>query len=574
MDDTKALDNQTEGPWFPGWRTLTVVLILYTIALTIATYPRVLSLQTHLPSQVDPVAHIYTMRWYRTCLLEGRSPFRCPDLQYPVGAPLGNLPPLQFQSLLFVPLSLVIDNDILCYNIIWISSFLLTGMGTFLLAWQMVRDRGCAFVAGLTVMIGGSMLSFAHSELEQITVGWFPLFVLAWMHFVDHPTRRRLLGAVGTYLLLAMSAPYFVVFGVFPATLYVVWQAVGAWRQGDWTWLRSRLAWFVVFVALTLPGLLLLFANQLWAITNGYALTRSRGEFDLFGAAFQGYLLPTPLHPLGRLLSGHWTLQARFPGQIMPYLGVVTLALLLYALGKRVTLKQAGFWWTTLVVLVVLSLGSNCEIGTHRVGLPAGWLRDHFLPFHLIRVPARFCLFASVCASILMAAGLKHLLGRLPDRRWRAAVLVAVTVLAVADLAMVPYLNMELPEMPACYAWVRQRDPAATFHDIPQAPHSAANYHLAAACAYWQSRHEGRTSAGYTAFPNTIYDDLMSWNSPFSAFKLADANYLANSQHESYDVLRDVSFDDYAWIYLKVHGLRYVVLHQSPMRVSRTRGAS
>ena len=42
-----------------------------------------------LPSRpVRPGPAPRVMRWFRTCLLEGRSPFLCSDLQYPVGAPL------------------------------------------------------------------------------------------------------------------------------------------------------------------------------------------------------------------------------------------------------------------------------------------------------------------------------------------------------------------------------------------------------------------------------------------------------------------------------------------------------
>ncbi len=44
----------------------------------------------------DPPQHLRgLMRWYRTCLVEGRSPLICPELLYPTGAPLSGFSLLQ-----------------------------------------------------------------------------------------------------------------------------------------------------------------------------------------------------------------------------------------------------------------------------------------------------------------------------------------------------------------------------------------------------------------------------------------------------------------------------------------------
>ena len=81
-------------------------------------------------------------------------------------------------------------------------------------------------------------------------------------------------------------------------------------------------------------------------------------------------------------------------------------------------------------------------------------LRD--LPaFHLIRVPARFNLFASLCAAALIAAaGLKHLLARL-ERPGRQVGRVRDSLpLAIADLAMVPFRRSPSPPCRPL-SWIR-----------------------------------------------------------------------------------------------------------------------
>src|SRR4051794_38795674 len=94
-----------------GWdgRTLALVLAFYVACLAVATYPLGRRFTTELAgSRLDPLQHLWIMRWYKACLLEGRSPVLCPELQYPVGAPLGNFSPLHFQALLYIPISIIV----------------------------------------------------------------------------------------------------------------------------------------------------------------------------------------------------------------------------------------------------------------------------------------------------------------------------------------------------------------------------------------------------------------------------------------------------------------------------------
>src|SRR5438445_11886357 len=110
----------------PGAATFLALLAFYLVAIALATYPAITTMGSRLPNLGDPLTHLWTMRWYKACLLEAKSPFRCPDIQYPVGAPLGYFPPMQLQTLVYIPLSMMFDNDILCYNLIWIFGLLYT----------------------------------------------------------------------------------------------------------------------------------------------------------------------------------------------------------------------------------------------------------------------------------------------------------------------------------------------------------------------------------------------------------------------------------------------------------------
>ena len=86
--DSTAVLVEAERHW-PGSWTLVGVALLYVACIAIATYPRITLLGSRVPWLVDPCEHLWIMRWYKICLMEGRKPFFCPEIQYPVGAALG-----------------------------------------------------------------------------------------------------------------------------------------------------------------------------------------------------------------------------------------------------------------------------------------------------------------------------------------------------------------------------------------------------------------------------------------------------------------------------------------------------
>ena len=506
----------------PGWRTVAIVASAYIACVSLATWPRVLWFRSTLPSLGDTLQHLWIMRWYKTCLLEGRSVVVCPEIQYPVGAPLGTFSPLHFQSLLFIPLSLALDQDVLCYNLVWMFGIVFTGLGTFLLIWQGQRDVWCAGFGGMLAMLSGPMLLHAIGHLELICLGGFPLFLWGWIRFVDRPAGGHLATVIGLYLLLGLISAYFVVFAIFPAALYAAWCTLSLRPREQVAWLRERAGWFLAFAAVVAPGLLFIFGNQLWAKRYGYVVPRPISEFRIHSAPLWSYVLPSDQHVLGRVLPSRLYETSEVHGNLgecCSYLGMVGLGLVLYTAVIRARFARATFWWATLFVLIVLSGGAAWKVGRYEIPLPAIWLKRNVLLFEQIRAPARFNLFAAVVAALVAAQGLKELLSRLRGRWSRAAVFAALAVVALADLAIVPYGAASIPPMPGCYSFMKQAAPGAAFLEVPQ--FGSGGSFLYALCSYWQSHHRGRTSAGYCGQGNAVFDNLLTYNSPFEATRLA-----------------------------------------------------
>jgi hypothetical protein len=538
-----------------------ITTAFYLVCVCIATWPRMLLFRSSLPDAFDALQHLWIMRWYKTCLLEGRSVFLCPESQHPIGAPLGNFSSLHLQALLYFPLSLVIANDVICYNLIWLIGLVTTGLGTFLLVWYVLRDRACAAFGGLVAMLSSPVLNHAHGHLELIFVGGFPLFLVAWMRFVDRPGWGRLAAAVLAYIVLAMSAAYYLVYAIFPAVLYVVFQGVRAGYRDAWPWLRNRILWFLGFAGSVVPLILILFACQIWGALHGFSLVKDRYDFNRFGAPPWGYAIPTAFHWLGTVLplNSNMVLAERW-GECTSYLGVVTLLLIVYAAVHRVVFPKAGYLWSALALVVVLSFGAYWTFGTHRIPLPSLVLWKFFPIYRMTRAPSRFNLFASVLAAVVAAAGLKHLLARLPWRGARWALYGGLTIVAVLDLSMVPFWYGTLPKMPGCYAFLKQRDPHAALVEVPHI--GTGGSELNAACTYWQALHRMTTSAGYSGQPNAKEDARMGFNSPFHIELLAKPDSFQDPRWMSFDVITGVDYKDFVWLYLTINRFDYVVVHK------------
>ena len=97
-----------------GWGFGAFAAGLYAVCAAVGTYPGWTRPRDAVPGILgDQLQHLWLMRWYRTCLVEARNPLICPEMEFPVGTPLGDFSPMHLQSVLYVMLSAFVGNDVL-----------------------------------------------------------------------------------------------------------------------------------------------------------------------------------------------------------------------------------------------------------------------------------------------------------------------------------------------------------------------------------------------------------------------------------------------------------------------------
>ncbi len=177
-----------------------------------------------------------------------------PNIFHPAPYAIGHSELLVAQAVQGAPVFAATGNLILTYNLLFLSSFILSALGVFLLVRSLTRDATAGFVAGL--LYGFALYRVAQGpHLQVLSSQWFP-FVLWGLH--EWWERGRLRHAVLAGLALAaqnLSNGYFLVYAALWLPPYVVAQIVLRRRVLEWrAWMGPVVA-AAIGVGITAPFL-------------------------------------------------------------------------------------------------------------------------------------------------------------------------------------------------------------------------------------------------------------------------------------------------------------------------------
>jgi hypothetical protein len=258
------------------------------------------------------------------------------------------------QAIQIGPLHLLAANPILCYNLLFLSTFALSGLGMYLLVRELTGNPRAAFVAGFLFAFAPYRLTQA-SHLQVLSSQWMPFVLYGLLRYFETQRITPLAGAAlaliaqnlssGYYLLV--FAPFAVAFGIWQVAIRTLWRY---WRV--WAHLAAAA---VIVLALTAP-----FLAPYAAVRAQGFVVRTTTEVSRFSADVYSYATAFPEQPV-------WgsTVQA-FPkpeGELFP--GLVPLLLAAIGLfvggGERCRARLAGLtrpaprWMAWL--LVALGVG-------------------------------------------------------------------------------------------------------------------------------------------------------------------------------------------------------------------------
>jgi hypothetical protein len=311
----------------------------YTAAALVMTWPLSRGLARDVASDLgDTLYYIWAIGWNCRQFLAilagdiGRIPtFFNANIFHPEPLTLVYSDHMIPQAAQALPLYVLSGNLILCYNLLFLSTFVLCGLGTYLFVRELTGNGRAAFIAGLMFAFAPYRLGHL-PHLNLLSIQWAPFALYGLRRYFDTGRRLALAGAAAALVLQNLSSGYYVLYFLPFAGLYALWEIAArrAWRTRR-IWLDLSAA--AVFVAAaTAPFLVPYFLLQ-----NRLPALRELPDVAKHSADVYGYLTA----PAGlRLWGGTLRAFPRNEGELFP--GLLPIACALVGIGRWIVQAAAA----------------------------------------------------------------------------------------------------------------------------------------------------------------------------------------------------------------------------------------
>jgi len=253
------------------------------------------------------------------------------------------------QALQVFPIYAVTKNPILCYNLLFLSTFVLSGLGMFLFARELTGSSAAALLAGLLFAFAPYRVPQA-SHLQVLSSQWMPFALYGFRRYVEGGRIRALAGASVAVVLQGLSSGYYLLYFSPFVAAYVVWEL---WRVGR---LRDRRLWLsLTIAALAAVMIVTPFVLPYVRVSRELQLARSLGETTRLSADVYSYATASVAERFwGPRLSD--VFQKR-EGELFPGAVPIVLALTGVIFARSPTLRGAPRWTSAAGVFRAIAIG-------------------------------------------------------------------------------------------------------------------------------------------------------------------------------------------------------------------------
>jgi hypothetical protein len=417
-------------------------LIGYAAIAVVMTWPLTARLGSEIAWDLgDPVFNAYVMRWTGGQLLAALGGDFNALHQYwhgnifsPEQLTIAYSEHLTPQMLQTLPIQAVTGNIVLCYNLLFLSTFVMSGFGTYLFVRDLTGRPLAAFVAGIAFAFAPYRIS-QYSHLQVLSTYWMPLALYGFRRYFATRRVKPLVGAAAALTLQNLSCGYYLLF--FPpfAVAYCLFEMIRRGLVRDLrTWVSLGVA-AVAVAAITWPFA----APYLESRRNRDIGVRSREEVVQFSADVKAF--GTASH-----FSHLWGERLRaFPkgeGEGFPGFTIVALAIVGLIAGgaaqpggTRRTRADALFFCGVAIAAGLLALGPIVHVDGRPIGAGPYDLLFSYLPgFDGVRVPARYLMIVTLFLAVLAGFGAAVLL----TRRAGTALAAAACTMMLAESWVAP----------------------------------------------------------------------------------------------------------------------------------------
>ena len=255
------------------------------------------------------------------------------------------------QALQMCPIYALTKNPILGYNLLFLSTFVLSGLGMFLFARELTGNTAAALVGGLLFAFAPYRIPQS-SHLQVLSSQWMPFALYGFRRYFDGGRTRALAGATAAVVAQGLSCGYYLLYFTPFAAAYVVWEA---WRTGRLTHRRTWIA--LGGAALAAAVVMTPFVLPYIRVSRELQLSRSLSETTRFSADVYSYATASVAERFwGSRLSDVFQ---KAEGELFPGAVPIVLALIGLAWHGRARIEREPSTWRTRTawMLYVLAIG-------------------------------------------------------------------------------------------------------------------------------------------------------------------------------------------------------------------------
>src|SRR5712691_13077943 len=387
------------------------MLLLFTVLTAVMTYPQVFHLTDGVHDDGDPLMVTWVLAWVAHQLPRAPAHLFDANMFYPERNTLAFSETLIVPGVIVAPLHWLGVGSILVYNLVFLSGFIISGVGVALLVRRLTGSIGAAILAGIVFAFPPYRIDhYAHLQLQQTQ--FIPLAMWAFHVLLD---TGRLRDGVLLGVFVAGQMLSCMYYGLFLIPYMAV--VCGTMLIADGRVPRERLvalaaAAAVLFVAM-IP------AGRAYMAARNVVGERGRAEVADGSATWRNYLAPPEVNAVyGRVFARFMQPERRlFPG-------FVAIALAIVGLWPPVSATRLAYGLRLLLPFAVTP-------GFNEVVYRA--LYDYSLPSKALRIPARMRLIVGFSLAVLAGYGASRIAGGLRSVKTRRAVLTTIGMLMLAE---------------------------------------------------------------------------------------------------------------------------------------------
>jgi hypothetical protein len=508
-------------------------LVIFTALTAVMTYPQVFHLRDRVHDDGDPLLNAWALAWVAHQLPRAPAHLFDANIFYSERRTLAYSEPLLVPAAFAAPLQWLGTPPLLVYNIVFLSGFIVSGVGTALLVRALTGSAAAGFIAGLVfAFLPYRIDHFPHLQLQQTQC--LPFAMWAFHRLLKSGRLRDgvLFGMFSAGQVL--SCTYYGLF-LLPYMAVVCGTMLIAERS-LWT---DRAAALTAAAAIALAAVIPVGAAYLGA--RKVVGERGRQEVMDGSAKLRNYLGPAEANLLyGKVLARFMDGERRlFPGFVAIALALIALVPTASKHENAKTRKHEneilgfrGFGFRAFVPRLAYALGLllALDVSLGFNGFTYRVLYDYFLPIRALRVPARMGLFVGFSLAVLAGYGIARLARGVASQTMRRALFATAAALMLVEYASRPIDLAEIrttaPEVYADIVRDRGDGPRAALFEFPASTLDDPTY------LYYSTFHWQNLINGYSGFFPPPYIRLLDMmlrfpdDSSIEALRARGAAYL------------------------------------------------